>query len=86
MIELPVFKIIYDPIIRRVPHFGFVEISEQLIGIRGNKYKLAQHRLLLLLLFYYYYYYYYYYDDDEDDNVRNDYESEMKVFARHTAL
>ena len=37
----------------------------------------------------YYYYYYYYYDDDddnEDDNVRNDYESEMKVFARHTAL
>ena len=38
--------------------------------------------------YYYYYYYYYYYDDDddEDDNVRNDYESEMKVFARHTAL
>jgi len=26
-------------------------------------------------------------DDDEDDNVRNDYDgSEMKVFARHTAL
>ena len=41
--------------------------------------------------YYYYYYYYYYYDDDddcdEDDNVRNDYDgSEMKVFARHTAL
>jgi len=37
------------------------------------------------------YYYYYYYDDDddddEDDNVRNDYDgTEMKVFARHTAL
>jgi len=56
---------------------------------RGDK-TFRQNSFILLLLFLYYYYYYYYDDDDdddEDDNARNDYDgSEMKVFARHTAL
>ena len=42
MIELfKVIKDIYDPAC--VLYFEFVELSEDLIRTRGNKYKLAQH-------------------------------------------
>ena len=42
MIELfKILKGIYDPL--RVPQFDLVQISEDTISTRGNKYKLIQH-------------------------------------------
>ena len=42
MIELfKIIKYIYDPVC--IPHFEFVELSEDLVRTRGNKYNLVQH-------------------------------------------